>query len=112
VIDAKGIEHYSLEIDPDQEIEFLSARRMTHEKDITFSKKGIIDFIETTFAEEIAKITDGDKWVCKKQEKGCSVYLKKGGSKFDANGSYVFSEIIFNSAYSMEMVVDALHKFD
>lgn len=38
--------------------------------------------------------------------------MKKNGSKYDDEGSYVFSETVFNSAYPMRLVIDAMHQFE
>jgi len=83
VKDELSLEAYQYSDDPDMEIEFLAARRLSHEKNIVFSKNGIIKFIESLLAEEIQEITDGESWVLKKQANESRVYIKKGGSKFE-----------------------------
>lgn len=51
--DEQDLESYNYKDDPDNEIEFLAARRLSHEKDIHFSKNGVIQFIESMLEEEL-----------------------------------------------------------
>ena len=49
------------------------------------------------------------KWELKLNKDNVTVYLKKGGSKYNSEQPYIMSEVIFNSYYSMGKLIHAVN---
>lgn len=63
----------------------MAALKTDYEKQIglKFSKRGIIDFIETQIVQD--SIENDKRWECKSKSPGLMYYIKKGGSNVNKN---------------------------
>eukprot|EP00347_Sterkiella_histriomuscorum_P003152 403365394 len=98
---------YEFDGDSDVEIEDLAQYRNDFEKSITFTKRGLVQEIEQLFAFENSD-TETKLWDLKLNKDDVKVYLKKGGSKYNADQPYIKTEILFKEHYSIKKIVEVI----
>ena len=75
---------------------------------IKFSKRGIIDYIETQIVQD--SIEHDKRWECKSKQPNLMYYIKKGGSEVNKNQPYMRSEITFAKPFKMEKIIKCVSK--
>ena len=87
----------------------MVALKTEHEKEIgiKFSKRGIIDFIETQIVED--SIEKDQRWECKMKSPGLMYYIKKGGSDVNKNQPYMRTEITFAKPFKMDKIIKCIY---
>ncbi|CDW75451.1 UNKNOWN [Stylonychia lemnae] len=84
------LKHFLIDLDDDHEFTELSELRNEFESDVVFTKKGLVEYINTMLQKEQAE--DQKKaWEKKLDKENVLVYLKKGGSHLDKNLPYIFT---------------------
>ena len=91
--------------DSDEEIPEMAALKTDYEKEIgiKFSKKGIMNYIDTQIVED--SIEKDKRWECKMKSPGLMYYIKKGGSDVSKNQPYMRTEITFAKPFKMEKII-------
>ena len=94
--------------DPDEEIQEFGVKKSEFETQfgIKYSKNGIIEFIKNTLSAESPNAEDSNQaklWEIKLDLPGkLKIYLKKGGSSFNADQPFIRTESTFNQKFKME----------
>jgi hypothetical protein len=98
---------YEFKGDPEEVIEDLESRRSVYDRDIRFTKNGIMEYIENFFAKEESE-AEKKKWEQKLDNKDVKVFIKKEGTEFSKDLPFIKAEIILNGAFKLEQVIQAI----
>ncbi|CDW87198.1 UNKNOWN [Stylonychia lemnae] len=102
-----NLSEYNYDYDSDQEIQEMSIHRNEFEKDVKFTKRGLIEEIETTLTYEDSE-EQSKQWDLKLSKDDVKIFIKKGGSKFNTEQPYIKTVVLFNAHYSMRKVVEVV----
>jgi len=101
----EGLAQYVYNGDSDEEIDALAVRRTDGDSGVTFSKKGIVEYIEAQFS---AADKDSKNWVSVGKKPSFKIFKHKVGSHVTKDHLYMRSEGTFASKYKISRILKAL----
>jgi len=85
----------------------LQDRFWKWDKGVTFSKKGVMKYIDDLFDKENNNPADFKKWKNGKNTPLINIWMKTGGSLHDKKMPYTMIEMTFDPDYTLDQVVKA-----